>query len=293
MFRVLSLAFVVLIFGLPLTLIAAPLVFYPSPPVILVTLFFAPFLYAVFFVLTAGLLSRPFRKWIVPGKFPRDLSTPLYRGRRLYGLCWTCVYYLKPVYFICLSIPALKWLTFRLFGYRGQMNFTVYPDTWIRDLPLLDFGEGAYLANRSTIGTNMPSKDGTILVDGISIGKGAMVGHLVMIAAGSKLGDAAEVGHGAACGARVTVAANAVVKPAAVVDHMSSIAENSEIGTRAYVGLAAHVGAHLKVPAGAIVPRRARLALQADVDRCCSCNTTKSNELRGEARKSADLNGQV
>ena len=32
---------------------------------------------------------------------------------------------------------------FRIFGYRGSMDFTIYPDTWIRDLPLLDFGEGA------------------------------------------------------------------------------------------------------------------------------------------------------
>jgi hypothetical protein len=36
-----------------------------------------------------------------------------------------------------------------------HMTFTVYPDSWIRDLPLLPFGQGEYVANPSTIGTNI------------------------------------------------------------------------------------------------------------------------------------------
>jgi hypothetical protein len=69
----------------------------------------------------------------------------------MYGLCWTSLYYCKPVYHFCLCVPWLKALVFRLFGYRGDLNFTVYPDTWIRDLPLLDFGKGAYISNRATL----------------------------------------------------------------------------------------------------------------------------------------------
>jgi hypothetical protein len=124
--------------------------------------FVAPLVYAIVFPLVAGVLSRLFCNGIVPGKFPRDLSHPIYRQRRYYGLCWTALYYCKPVYYVCLTIPCLKWLTFRLFGYRGQMDFTVHPDTWIRDLPLLDLGKGAYVANRATLGTNMPLKNGKI-----------------------------------------------------------------------------------------------------------------------------------
>ena len=83
----------------------------------------------------------------MPGSFPRDLRAPLYRGRRLYGLCWTAVYYFTPVYWLFLTVPLLRRALFRLFGYRGQMDFTVYPDTWIRDLPLLEFGRGAYVGS--------------------------------------------------------------------------------------------------------------------------------------------------
>jgi hypothetical protein len=55
---------------------------------------------------------------------------------------------------------------FRLFGYRGSMKFTVYPDTWIRDLPLLMFGEGAYVSNRATLRTNIVLSNGYARRDG-------------------------------------------------------------------------------------------------------------------------------
>src|SRR5690606_32657555 len=101
--------------------------------------------------LISGLLSCPFQSAIIPGRFPRDLGESIYARRRLYGLCWTLVYYCKPVYAGWLAVPALKRLLFRLFGYRGPTDFTVYPDTWIRDLPLLHFGSGVYVANRATL----------------------------------------------------------------------------------------------------------------------------------------------
>lgn len=107
------------------------------------------------FLLVAGGLSQLHSRKVVEGRFPLDTGDPRYFHRRLYGLCWTSVYYSGPVYYMVLSLPLLRKLVFRLFGYRGNMNFTVYPDTWIRDLPLLDIGEGAYLSNKATIGTNM------------------------------------------------------------------------------------------------------------------------------------------
>lgn len=72
---------------------------------------------------------------------------------------------------------------------------TVYPDTWIRNLPL-EIGECAQVPNRATLGTNMCLHDGTILVDEVRIGEGALIGHLSMIAPGAVIGDHAEVGVG-------------------------------------------------------------------------------------------------
>src|SRR5690606_25924351 len=54
---------------------------------------FAPALYASGYALLAGLLSVPHRWAIQPGRFPRDTGTRLYAGRRLYGACFTSLYY--------------------------------------------------------------------------------------------------------------------------------------------------------------------------------------------------------
>ena len=71
------------------------------------------------------------------------------------------------------SAPADA-LALRLFGYKGSLDVTIYPDAWLRDLPLLDLSPGAYVANRATMGTNMVRPDGTILVDRITVGAGAV-----------------------------------------------------------------------------------------------------------------------
>src|SRR5947209_7375177 len=115
-FSLLSLIYLTAIFGLPLASVVALWAVGDSliwHALVAVT---APMLYAVLFLIVASLLSLPHQKGVVPGRFPRKLSHPVYFHRRLYGLCWTAVYYFKPVYFLCLSLPWLKWLTFRLFG---------------------------------------------------------------------------------------------------------------------------------------------------------------------------------
>src|SRR5690606_8983945 len=84
---------------------------------------FAPALYASGYALLAGLLSVPHRWAIQPGRFPRDTGTRLYAGRRLYGACFTSLYYFKPAYHAVLTFRPMKWVVFRLFGYRGSMNF--------------------------------------------------------------------------------------------------------------------------------------------------------------------------
>jgi UDP-3-O-[3-hydroxymyristoyl] glucosamine N-acyltransferase len=204
----------------------------------------------------------PFHRAIVAGRFPRDLAHPVYRARRMYGLCWTCLYYFKPVYFLCLSIPELKWLTFRLFGYRGQMSFTVYPDSWIRDLPLLDFGEGAYIANRATLGTNLVLSNGQILVDAIRIGAGATVGHLALLAPGVVLGKGVEVGAGCGIGVECRVGEGALIQPFSALNHSSEVGEGTTIGAMSYIGSSAVVGDGLRLPGASVVPNGAAIRTQ-------------------------------
>jgi len=216
----------------------------------------APLLYSVVLVVTAGVLSLPFHKAIVKGKFPRDVRHPVYRGRRLYGTCWTALFYFKPVYFLVLTLPWLKWMTFRLFGYKGQMDFTVYPDTWIRDLPLLDFGKGVYVANRATLGTNMPLKNGRILVDGISLGEGALISHLTMLAAGVQIGKGSEIGPGCAVGVRVKVGDHTTVLGTSQLNHASKIGDDVYLGANCYVGFGAEVPSGTKLGGYKSIPDR-------------------------------------
>ncbi|MFO0582340.1 MAG: hypothetical protein U0229_08715 [Anaeromyxobacter sp.] len=259
-----------LIFGVPLLLVAAPMFIWPSPWLAAALLLAGPMAYATLFVLVAGTLSLPFQRAIVPGTFPRDLSHPVYKARRLYGLCWTSVYYFKPLYFLCLTVPPLKWLTFRLFGYRGSMDFTVYPDTWIRDLPLLDLGPGTYLANRATLGTNMCLRDGTLIVNSIKTGRNCLVGHLSMLAPGVVMEDESEVAVGCAVGIGARIGAGALVNGRASVNHFSRVGANARVENGAYVGLKAKIGDGLVLPPCIMVPPRASLRTQDDVSRLIS-----------------------
>ncbi|NQU39198.1 MAG: hypothetical protein HQ523_04525 [Lentisphaerae bacterium] len=214
----------------------------------------APITFSVVFVLIAGLLSWPYQHLVVPGRFPRDLGTRLYAGRRLYGLCWTAVYYCKPVYFICLTLSPLKTLMFRLFGYRGSMAFTVYPDTWIRDLPLLDFGPGTYVANRATLGTNLVMQNGDTVVGPIRTAEDCMVGHLTMVAAGTRLGKHVNLGSGCAIGLNIEIQEYVVVGDAVGIDHYAVIGAGSIVGSRSYVGRRCHIpeGSSIE-PAGCVM----------------------------------------
>lgn len=121
-----------------------------------------PLIFLITFPLLAGCVSLIGQKGIIKGIFPRKPFHPIYLLRRIYGACWTQFFYFKPVYAFALAIPALRNSIFRLFGYRGSSEIVIYPDTWIRDLPLLKIGKGSYISNRATIGTNICLSDGNI-----------------------------------------------------------------------------------------------------------------------------------
>lgn len=213
-------------------------------------------LWALVFLILAGALSLPHQFAVVAGKVRRDVSNRLYFHRRLYGLCWTAVFYNKPAYFLCLNMPFLRWMVFRLFGYRASMNFTVYPDTWIRDLPLLYFEDGVYVSNRATLGTNMVLSNGFLLVDGITLRANALVGHLVMLAPGVTLERGAEVGVGSAIGIRTTLEAGAFVGPCCVIEHGVRICKDASVSAHSYVGSRARVSEGVQLPPAAkILPR--------------------------------------
>jgi len=240
--------YVALIFGAPLFAVVAATQLVASIYLRAAVILFAPVLYSALMASIAGVLSLPHQRSIRPVRLIRRLNDPVYFDRRVYGLCWTSLYYTKPVYHICLSIPLLRHIVFRLFGYRGQMNFTVYPDTWIRDLPLLDFGRGAYISNRATLGTNMVFGN-SIVVDRITVGEKAVVGHLAMLGPGVRIGTHSDVGVGSALGIKVTVGSRTSI------GGMSGVESRAKIGDGVRIGPCSLVTAGSRIADGAVVDR--------------------------------------
>jgi acetyltransferase-like isoleucine patch superfamily enzyme len=258
------------IVGIPLAFAAAPLLLAPTNRWRLAMVLLAAPIFCTMYVIVAGLLSGLTLRAIVAGRFPRDLGHEIYGPRRLYALCWTAIYYCGPIYHVVLALPWLKRLTFRLFGYRGSLDFQTYPDTWLRDLPLLSIGKGAYLSNKATISPNMCLKNGKIIVMPVSIGDGSLIGHMTMIAPGVTIGADSEVGVGVSIGVRARIGASTLVDHITTIDHEVTIGDRCTIGLRAYVGRKAVVMDGIKIPPGAIVPARSVIASQADADACAA-----------------------
>ena len=245
----------------------APLALLPAGAT-LPALALLPALYVLALAALAGGLARTVAPRIEPGRFARTQDDAAYVARRLYGACWTTLYYCKPAYSLLLSIPAARRWVFELFGYRGRsLDFTVYPDSWIRDLPLLDFDEGVYVSNRATIGTNVVRPGGAIHVDRVSIGARSIVGHLAMIGPGARIGADVEIGVGSAIGFKVALADGVRIGGRCVVDHATRIGAGTRIGHSVHVGLRCAIGARLNLPAGLVVPDHTRLDSQESVDR--------------------------
>jgi len=230
----------------------------------------------------AGLLSISPRSSIVPGRFPRSLGDSVYFHRRLYGLCWTSIYYFTPIYFVVLSIPFLKRMTFWLFGYIGKSDFTTYPDTWIRDIPLLKLGKGVYLSNRATIGTNIAFPNGTIMVEQVTIGDDSLIGHLSMIAPGVTIGKRVEIGVGVAIGLRTVIGDDVRINPCCAIEHGVTIGSGAKIGSMTYIGSSVQIAPGLTIPPGISIPQKSIIRDQADVaffGQCLS-NARANRKLR-------------
>jgi acetyltransferase-like isoleucine patch superfamily enzyme len=258
--------YLALIVGVPFLAAVAPIATSPSSVGRLAAALAAAPVFCVTYLLVAGALSRLTLRAIVPGRYPRDLGHEVYGPRRLYALCWTAVYYCAPVYHAALAIPTLKRITFRLFGYHGDIDFQTYPDTWLRDLPLLTLGKGAYLSNKATVSPNMCLRNGTILIAPVKIGSRTMVGHLTMIAPGVVVGDDSEVGVGAGIGVKARIGSRTNIDHEVVLDHGAIVGDRCVIGTRAYIGRRAVIHDGIRIPPMMVVPAKTVLASQADVE---------------------------
>ena len=224
-----------------------------------------PAAYVIVLCAGAVAVARPVAGRIQEGRFQRSPADRDYLARRVHGAAWTTLFYCKPVLSLVLGSRPLRGLVLRGFGYRGSLDVTLYPDTWVRDLPLLDLADGVYVSNRATLGTNVV--DGArILVSGIKLGERSVVGHLALVGGGLVAGADVAIGQGAAVGFRVRIGDGTYVGPCAQVGHASRRGERVVLGHGVGLGDRCRIADGLSLPDGLLVPAGTRLRRQADVD---------------------------
>ena len=158
------------------------------------------------------------------------------------------------------------------------MDFTIYPDTWIRDLPLLHFGNGAYIANKATIGTNICLQSGEILVDRIHVGDRSVVGHLAIIGLGTRVGSDSELGVRATTGMNVTIGDRTRIGALCGLNHGCSVGSDSEIGAMSYVGLKSRIEDGLRLCASTQIPDGSLRSLSQLGDEVISRPSSRGSE---------------
>lgn len=286
-FRALGCVYLLLIFGAPAAACVSCLLAFPTPGLRILVAALSPLLYGFVYAGTAGILSLPHQRYIREGKLPRDLADWRYFHRRLYGLCWTSVYYMTPLLLVATSVPWAQNALLRLFGYRGSSKLTTYPDTWIRDLPLLRFADGVYLSNKATIGTNIVLANGKILIGAIAVGAHSCIGHLVMLAPGVIIGARVDVGVGAAIGIKSVIGDDTTVGAETVVEHGVIIGSRVKIGIRSFVGSRAFIGDGLVIPPATLIPSRADIRSLADLEPYLQVRPLRHRHFAGQPSRVA------
>jgi UDP-3-O-[3-hydroxymyristoyl] glucosamine N-acyltransferase len=147
------------------------------------------------------------------------------------------------------------------------MNFAIYPDTWIRDLPLLNFGDGAYLSNKATIGTNIALSNGSILVDSIEFKDNSHLGHLSMVAPGAIVEESVEIGVGCAIGINARIGPKTRIGPGSSVGHGAQVSAGVATGAMCCIGSGTKIASGVVLPNCASIPNRHSISDQSSANR--------------------------
>ncbi|NNF36229.1 MAG: hypothetical protein HKN68_19150 [Saprospiraceae bacterium] len=171
------------------------------------------------------------------GKFERDTGNPDYNDRIVYTKRLRTFIYNPAVLNVVFGDQELKEKFFRAFGYKGKVNFTIYPKCWLRDLPLLDIGENVYLGDNILLGSNQVSPDQKHLVVGtIKIGDNCIFNQGCTLAGKSTMGNDCIVGFESAIGFGNTIGANTKIGERVTVGHCNRIGSNVTIGYMCKIG---------------------------------------------------------
>ena len=167
---------------------------------------------------------------IKAGKFVRDTNDPDYKDRVTYTKELRNFLYNPAVLNVVFGEQELKEKFFRAFGYKGKVNFTIYPKCWLRDLPLLDIGDNVYLADNILLGSNQVDADQKTLV----------VGKI-------KIGDNTIFNQGCTVAGKTTIGDNCIIGFESAMGFGNRVGENTQIGERVTIGHCNKIGANVKI----------------------------------------------
>lgn len=182
---------------------------------------------------------RPLFKYIKNGTLLRDKKNEDYCGRVAYTAELRRFVYNPAIFNEILMLEALKEKFFRVFGYQNNLDFTLYPNAWIRDLALNDFaiGRGVYLADGIVLGTNQVSPcQKKLKVGPIKIGNATVFDQNCKIGLRTNIGERCIIGISCHIGLISRIGNNVKISPLSSIGHLVKIEDNVVIGAQCTIG---------------------------------------------------------
>ena len=174
---------------------------------------------------------------IKAGSFKRDPDNNDYQDRLVYTRVFRKFAYNPAILNEVFSCPELKESFFRTFGYKGDLEFTIYPNCWLRDLPMLDIGSQTYLADGILLGTNQVSTDQKVLKVGtIKIGERCVFDQDCKVGYNSIIGDDCIIGIQTSIGLKCKMGSNVKIGEATTIRHGVTIGNDVIIGGETQIG---------------------------------------------------------
>lgn len=200
------------------------------------------------------------RSAIQPAFVPCDKADPAFMAYRRYSAELERYVERPNVMKAILREPLLKIAFFRAFGYRGELDFTVMPEVWMRDLPLLVIGRDVHLGYGMVLGTGQMSLDGRGLrLRPIAIGSRSFCNQHAVVEGGTLIGDDCLIGIRAIIGATCRLEDRVHVGDFTRIGADVVVGEGAVIGHNARIGDGAVIDAGCTVPEGGRVPANHRL----------------------------------
>lgn len=194
-------------------------------------------------------------KNIKKGRFERIPTNPIYKSRLEYTQNLRSYVYNPAIMNIILLDERLKALFFRTFGYQGQLDFTIYPYAWLRDLPLLDFGKEVYLADNIVFGTNQVSTDQKfITVGAIKIGDRTITDQYVSIGYGTTIGKDCILGFRTSIGIKCALGAATKIGAISTIGHGTQLGKNVTVENNCFIGDLCVLEDNISIPLGTTIP---------------------------------------